>query len=195
MPSSKYRFTANLLTKTILLFAFFTMLISNSVGNGSSGRNGGCSKKDPNCNPTNCTKLVNTFSEVYLIFPGYIPGRPCTIPEDRSNPAYVAGSGSLNYQRDTYYCQISIQPNYLPGDCQANYIDTWRVFGLNKTVVVPYNRSFTLTVEFWERCENFCNGVRFEDTRAYWKFSTVGIYSSPWTYAYLNYEGNQYICK
>ncbi len=184
----------NFAVKSSVLFTILLiiLLVNNSSGDGSGG-GGGCSKKDSNCNPPNCTVLINTTTDVYLRFPFSVGGRSCTIPETLSDPGTVVGA---RYKGDktTYFCEIEIIPNYEANDCRTNYYTIWQVFGYRQTIVIPDNRYFAMTVRFWERCENVCNGPRFEPTRAAWEFRT-STYSSSFIFADLTYAGQQYICN
>ncbi|NOS57321.1 MAG: hypothetical protein HOP37_13820 [Cyclobacteriaceae bacterium] len=174
---------------TMLLIIF---LVINSSGDGSGG-GGGCPKKDSNCNPQGCTNVPNTTTELFLRFPIALAGRVCAIPEPDSDPAFVAPARSKS-DKTTFFCQIEIIPNYLATDCKSNYDVTWQVGAYRQTIVVPDGRFFALTVKFWERCENVCNGPRFESTRASWEYSTTG-YASSTIFADLRYVGQQYICN
>lgn len=147
-----------------------------------------------NLNPPNCVPLLNTQTTLTLVFPSSLPGRSCIIPEYRSDPAYFPGSRSKDQDKTTYFCKISITPDYQIDDCKADYDVNWDVFSYDKQINIPDNRSFSITVDFWERCENVCNGTRFEDTRARYT-STNNLYSQSFIFAYLNYQGQEYICN
>ncbi|MFM7431475.1 MAG: hypothetical protein ACKO1F_16475, partial [Flammeovirgaceae bacterium] len=99
-----------------LLIIFFLVVSSEGNGNGGGGGGGGCSKKDKNCNPPNCVPLLNTTTTLTLIFPSSLPGRSCYIPEYRSDPAYFPGSKSKDGDRTTYFCKVSVTPDYQTND-------------------------------------------------------------------------------
>ncbi len=128
-----------------------------------------------------------------LVFPMSLPGRTCTIPEYYSDPLYFPGNRSKNEDKSRYFCQVTIVPDYTPQDCKADYSVTWDVFSLSKVVVVPDNVSYSITVDFYERCATGCGGPGNAFTRTHFSY-TINVYARSTEYIYLNYIDQDYSC-
>ncbi len=181
------------------LVVFFVSLFQEPIASFGEGAtpSGGCPKKDKNCNPPNCIPIKDTSLKVILRFPFTYPGieRGCSVPQNHSDPAFYAGSSTLSKFNTTYFCQIRIDPIAPPQYCKPTrgYTHIWQNVGYETTMTAPENVQYVLTVQFWERCESFCN-LRFTSTRSYYEYSETVFGGTSFVFANLQFKYADYLC-
>ncbi len=138
--------------KYVLIASFFCAtflpIFIVSAGGGSSG---GGRKKDPPPS-INCDNVRTRTGEIILQFPFDYTGRThFTIPESLSDPEFYLGGTSLLESNNigTFFCVITVTG----GQC-SNYNEryVWNVQSRTMEIPIPTFTSYTLSVNFYERC-------------------------------------------
>jgi hypothetical protein len=115
----------------------------------SSGGGGGGKKDTGGGGGTSCSVSTQN-APVILTFPSTYNGRIfAVIPENFSDPDLVDGGTSLFNSSSTFYCVVTVV-----GVSCSNYSRTyvWDVRSREKSIPIPTDTDFNLSVEFYESC-------------------------------------------
>ncbi len=138
-----------------LLIALFLPTFIASAGGGSSG--GGGKKDSP---PSLDCAVRETTATITLEFPASYSGRTHPIiPTHHSDPNFAIGERTLFRARlkSTFYCTVTVTG----GKC-SDYKRTlwWNVRSRTMEIKVPTFTSYTIRVNFYERCGTVDSNVQ-----------------------------------
>lgn len=132
-----------------MIFLLLSFPSTSGGGGGGKGGKGGSGVNGPSC------FVLTRNAPVILQFPSTYNGRSFSIiPENGSDPDFVTGGTSLFNSSSTFYCVVTVV-----GVSCSSYSQTylWDVRSREKSIPIPTNTDFNLSVEFYESCGQWDN--------------------------------------